>query len=145
MEITSQIIAWITGLLGLASFQWWHTRKANRRLMEAQAALAEAQAEIAERKGNTEAARDDFHLVQELMEEIKDKTRLIRELNEARLADARKIHDLSLELYDKECSRKTCAFRQPAKPFVPSYPESDRSVFEYFGLQAPGDRCTPIL
>lgn len=107
-------------------------------------ALIEVVKYFANRKTNsrmaeTEATREDFHLTQELMAEIKDKTRLIRELNEARLTDAKKIHDLQLNLYDKECKRRSCAFRQPLKPFTPSYPANDMSVFEYFNINPSED------
>ncbi|MCF0187959.1 MAG: hypothetical protein HUK04_00475 [Bacteroidaceae bacterium] len=49
-----QLIAWLTGFVGLGLFQWLNTRKANKRLAEAQADLAEAQSESAEAQADIE-------------------------------------------------------------------------------------------
>lgn len=110
-ETLSNLIA---PLLAGGSGAWWLTRRSARR-----------NAEI-------DAERNDLRLSQELLTEIKDKTRLIRELNEERLSDARKIHDLEMALHDTECSRRDCAFRRPRKPFTPAPPTESTTLSGYF-------------
>lgn len=70
-EYLPQIIALVTTILSVGLIQWYYTRKANRKLAEAQARLAAAQATLAETQNDTE----EWHIYKEQLEAEREHVR----------------------------------------------------------------------
>lgn len=105
-DIIPQIITWVTGFLGLGLLQWLNTRKANKRLAEAQ------------------ASQEEFHALREYNDFLQkqltekeerfiDQTARLRETQDALFSERQEKASLQLELALKRCERKKCADRIP--------------------------------
>lgn len=135
-EMLYQIIAWATGFVGLGLFQWLNTRKANKRLAEAQADLTAAQADMAaaqtdtEEWGRYEKQLDQMEKHVEYLQTQLDKkeerfaeqTQLVRRQNRDLMASERRVAELEIELAMTRCDDTECPWRKPPNASTPPKP-----------------------